>query len=71
MKDAEEYIKLNSATPSDFEFDRFVRVWVESRKPEIASELRSRYHHLYGDIYAYMEAESRRRQLDDGPDIPF
>lgn len=71
MKDAEEYIQLSSATPSDFEFDRFVRVWVESRKPEIAAELLSRYQHLQGDIYAYIEAESRRRHLEDGPDIPF
>ena len=39
MKDAEEYINLSNTTPNDFEFDRFVRVWVESRKPEIAEEL--------------------------------
>ena len=71
MKDVEEYIELSKTTPTDFEFDRFVRVWVESRKPEIANELRSRYPHLEGDIYAYMEAESRRQQLEDGPDIPF
>ena len=71
MKDVEEYIELSKTTPTDFEFDRFVRVWVESRKPEIANELRSRSQHLEGDIYAYMEAESRRRQREDGPDIPF
>jgi|11_taG_2_1085331.scaffolds.fasta_scaffold00063_34 hypothetical protein len=71
MKDAEEYIQLSKSTPSDFEFDRFVRVWVESRKPEIAEELLSRYQHLAGDIYAHIEAESRRRQHEDGPDIPF
>lgn len=71
MKDAKEYIELTNNTPSNFEFDRFVRVWVESRKPEIAEELRSRYHHLEGDIYAHIEAESRRRQLTDEPDIPF
>ena len=51
MKDAEEYINLSNTTPNDFEFDRFVRVWVESRKPEIAEELWSRYQHLADDIY--------------------
>lgn len=71
MKDAQEYIELSNSTPSDFEFDRFVRVWVESRKPEVAEELRSRYQHLEGDIYAHIEAQSRRRELEDGPDIPF
>ena len=71
MKDAQEYIELTNSSPSDFEFDRFVRVWVESRKPEIAEELRSRYDHLADEIYAHFEAESRRRQLEDGPDIPF
>ena len=42
MKDVEEYIELSKTTPTDFEFDRFVRVWDESRKPELANELRSR-----------------------------
>ena len=71
MKDAEEYFQLSKTTPSDFEFDHFVRVWVESRKPEMAEELRYRYQHIAGDIYAHIEAESRRRQQEDGPDIPF
>ena len=71
MKDAEEYINLSNTTPNDFEFDRFVRGWVESRKPEIAEDLWSRYQHLAGDIYAHIEAESRRRQQENGPDIPF
>lgn len=71
MQDAEEYWELSKTTPTDFEMDRFVRVWVESRCPDMFNELKSRYRHLEGDIYAIVEAESRRRQLEDGPDIPF
>jgi hypothetical protein len=55
--DTNEYLSLSEQTPElPDELDHFIRVWIESRCPDMFKELESRFSHLESEIYAAREA---------------